>query len=303
MQRELKQRLTLGPLMGATAITSIMLDMAYTVHYGASALIALGFICAAIEMRQLGRHIDADFSLAALLCGGLLLLLWQIMLISACPYADDLRSAAIPLLLMAGSFIWFCLAHLHRHGHAGFLRGLGMASFSLVYLCICCSSMLALAALPDQADVVAGPEQWSQTRGHQLLLLLCAACKLGDVGAYFGGRALGKKKLAPRVSPGKTWAGFYFAIVGAIGGTYLFYGIYYLMDLPLAFNSWWQPLVWGLVCGPVGVLGDLVESCMKREAGVKDSGQTLPGFGGFLDVFDAIIFCAPVAYALALILP
>lgn len=204
---------------------------------------------------------------------------------------------------MSCAFIWLCLGHLRASGHAGFLRSLGMGCFSLVYLTVTCSCMLALAAIPDNPDVVITEGQWANTRGHQLLLLLCAACKLGDVSAFFGGRAFGGKKLAPRVSPGKTWAGFYFAILGAIAGTYLFYGIYYLMDLPLAFNCWWQPFVWGLICGPIGVLGDLVESCIKREADVKDSGNTLPGFGGFLDVFDAIIFCAPVAYLLALILP
>ena len=92
-------------------------------------------------------------------------------------------------------------------------------------------------------------------------------------------------------------------LVGAVGGAYLFYGVFALMDLPLAFNGWWQPLVWGLVCGPIGLLGDLVESCIKREADIKDSGTIIPGFGGFLDVFDAIIFAAPFALLLGLILP
>ena len=303
MHKELKQRLTLGPIMGAIAISSVMFDMAYGVTYGVSALICIGFICAAIEITGIARHIDAPFSRPALLICGLLLLAWQITLGTACPLLEMLAGVPVPSFIFAIAFIWMCLAHLRSSGHAGFLRSLGMGSFSLIYLGISCSLMLALSALPDQAGIVYESGQWQQTRGHQLLLLLCAACKLGDVSAYFGGRAFGKKKLAPRVSPGKTWAGFYAAILGSIAGTYLFCGIFYAMDLPLAFNGWWQALVWGLICGPIGVLGDLVESCLKREADIKDSGSILPGFGGFLDVFDAVIFCAPVAYALALILP
>ncbi len=297
--------------MGAVAITSIMMDMAYGVNYGASALICIGFLCAAIEISGIAKKIDAKFPSSALIFCGLLLLAWQLFydyhagVLRNSDAAVDMVGLPIPAvtLIFALAFIWMCLLHIARDGHAGFIRSLSMGMLSLVYLGITCSCMLALAAIPDIAGTTYTEGQWQDTRGHQLLLLLCAACKLGDVAAFFGGRAFGKKKLAPKVSPGKTWAGFYSAIFGAIAGTYLFYGIYWLMDLPLAFNGWWQPFVWGLICGPIGVLGDLVESCIKREADIKDSGNTIPGFGGFLDVFDAIIFCAPVAYVLALFLP
>ena len=291
--------------MGAIAITTIMVDMAYGVHYGISALLVIGFLLAACEINKIAKGIDAGFSLPALIVSGSLLLAWNIL--DNSPFEgqalESLRALPITMLLLALGFSWMCLAHLRQQGHAGFLRSLGMGSFSLVYLIISCSCMIILAALPDSADTFPTEGQWVNTRGHQLWLLLCATCKLGDVGAFFGGRALGKKKLAPKVSPGKTWAGFYCAFLGAIGGAYLFYGIYWLMDLPLAFSGWWQPLVWGFVLAPIGVLGDLVESCIKREADIKDSGSVLPGFGGFLDVFDAIIFAAPFALGLALILP
>ncbi len=75
-----------------------------------------------------------------------------------------------------------------------------------------------------------------------------------------------------------------------------------LVGLTDPFDAVWKPALWAVVLAPLGVLGDLAESCMKRDAAVKDSGSALPGFGGFLDVLDAILIAAPVAYTLALVL-
>lgn len=305
MQTELKYRLIYGHLVAALAITCIMVDMAYSFGYCVFALIGVGFVCAAVEMSRLARGYQASFSCPALIIGGLLAQTWVVISGSSCPLQAQLAPYPILLLILVCSFMWLCIAHIIRHGHDGFLKSVGLGSMSLIYLSLTCACMLAIAALGDNPDVVLSDGQWADTRGHQLLLLLCAACKLGDVAALFGGKAFGKNKLAPRVSPGKTWEGFYCSLVGSIGGSYLFYWIFYTMDLPLAFTAgggWWQPFVWGLIIGPIGVLGDLTESCMKREFGVKDSGNTIPGLGGFLDVFDAIIFAAPVAYILAIVL-
>ena len=86
-----------------------------------------------------------------------------------------------------------------------------------------------------------------------------------------------------------------------VGGAYLFaWALAAVCDRP-PFNGWWQPAMWGLVLGPLGVVGDLAESCMKREVAVKDSGTSMPGFGGILDILDALILAAPVAYVLALV--
>ena len=142
----------------------------------------------------------------------------------------------------------------------------------------------------------------SAYRGTQLVLLFLATVKMGDIGAYFGGRTFGKHKMSPRISPGKTWEGFAFSFVGAIGGAYLFTWGLTATCAHAPFDGWWQPLVWALVLGPLGVAGDLAESAMKRDAAVKDSSNVVPGFGGFLDILDAVILAAPVAYLLALVL-
>lgn len=133
-----------------------------------------------------------------------------------------------------------------------------------------------------------------------LFILLCV--KFTDIGAYFGGRKFGKHKLIPWLSPGKTWEGLFFGlmtagVVGAICARFIHYHADNELDLASGL-VWWKGAVFGVIIGGVGQLGDLLESLMKRDAGVKDSGRSIPGFGGVLDVIDSPMLAAPVAYLL-----
>lgn len=110
---------------------------------------------------------------------------------------------------------------------------------------------------------------------------------VNDVFAYLVGVAFGKHRLCERISPKKSWEGFFGGLVGAVAVSVLF-GYIFKSDLSLAE---WGGL--GLVTALTGVAGDLVESLMKREAGVKDSGRMMPGHGGFLDRFDALYMAVP----------
>jgi phosphatidate cytidylyltransferase len=112
----------------------------------------------------------------------------------------------------------------------------------------------------------------------------------GDTFAYYGGRAFGKHKLAPRVSPGKSWEGTVASLVfgGAASVAYLHFLI---PTVPLP-----QAIALSLVANIAGQMGDLCESAMKRGAGVKDSGTLLPGHGGWLDRVDSSLFSVPVVY-------
>lgn len=114
-----------------------------------------------------------------------------------------------------------------------------------------------------------------------------------DAAAYYGGRAFGKHKLAPNVSPGKTWEG---AVAGMLASLLLAVASHYwfFLDLPLKFAL---PLA--AVMNVLGVLGDLTESALKRSAGAKDTAQLLPGHGGILDRIDSLLFNAPVIYYFA----
>ena len=112
-------------------------------------------------------------------------------------------------------------------------------------------------------------------RGSTMLILMVLLCvKFTDIGAYFGGRSLGKHKLIFWLSPGKTWEGLFFglltaAAVGAVCSRFMVPRSGY--DLP-----WWKGAIFGAVIGGIGQLGDLLESMMKRDADVKDSGSTIP---------------------------
>ncbi|HSQ75934.1 MAG TPA: phosphatidate cytidylyltransferase [Bacteroidota bacterium] len=111
-----------------------------------------------------------------------------------------------------------------------------------------------------------------------------------DSAAYFAGRAFGRHKLFERVSPNKTWEG---AVAGFIGAILAFL---LMKSLVLPYLSWSQALVCGTIVGVVGQLGDLAESLLKRDAGVKDSSTLIPGHGGVLDRFDSILAVSPVLF-------
>lgn len=131
--------------------------------------------------------------------------------------------------------------------------------------------------------------------GFALVAFPLAVTWINDTFAYFGGRRFGKHKLIPRVSPGKTREGTATGLIGSILTAYL-YG-HFVFDQ-------WLGIPFGIVAGVVGgalislgaVIGDLAESLLKREAGVKDSGALLPGHGGVLDRFDALYFTLPITY-------
>lgn len=133
--------------------------------------------------------------------------------------------------------------------------------------------------------------------GTFLLFFPLVVTWIGDSAAYFGGRAFGRRKLLPSVSPAKTVEGGAAGLVGATaaGGALALLVPYLGGGLPLTAAA---AAVLGLLIGAVAQVGDLAESLLKREAGVKDSGRILPGHGGVLDRFDAILFTVPFTYAL-----
>jgi phosphatidate cytidylyltransferase len=139
--------------------------------------------------------------------------------------------------------------------------------------------------------------------GPALVAYPLALTWIGDSAAYFVGRKWGRRRLAPSVSPGKTVAGALASLVGATVAGALF--ALFVFDAWLgAPIGWLAGALGGLVISVVAQIGDLAESLLKREAGVKDSGRLLPGHGGALDRFDALFFSLPAAYLyLGVVLP
>jgi phosphatidate cytidylyltransferase len=130
--------------------------------------------------------------------------------------------------------------------------------------------------------------------GAFVLLWLLAVTKFTDMGAYITGSLIGKHKMIPHISPGKTWEGFggalFFAQLAACG-------LYALLpDQLAALHSWPHVVALGFLLAILAVVGDLAESVVKRSLQAKDSGNMLPGIGGGLDLIDSICFTAPALY-------
>jgi phosphatidate cytidylyltransferase len=129
-----------------------------------------------------------------------------------------------------------------------------------------------------------------EINGRLALLTVLLTVFVSDTFAYIGGRLAGRHRMTPRVSPGKTWEGFVF---GAVGGVLTTWIALYEEEL---FTDGWRPFFFGGVIVLAGVLGDLLESLVKRDLGAKDSGALLLGHGGVLDRVDSLLFAAPAAY-------
>ena len=129
--------------------------------------------------------------------------------------------------------------------------------------------------------------------GRYYVLFFILVTKLSDVGAYVTGSLLGRHKMIPRISPGKTWEGFAGALVFSTAASVLFAQF---LGHRLAGMNLGHAVLLGLLLSAAAVVGDLIESLLKREAGVKDSGRLLPGIGGVLDLLDSLLFNAPLMY-------
>lgn len=165
------------------------------------------------------------------------------------------------------------LVQYTRFGVNGMLANCGVSCFSLLYL-----GLLGAFVLGIRID-----------GGLWEFLAFVFVVKCSDIGAYTFGRLFGKHKLAPRVSPGKTWEGLAGAVGVAIVVSLAFAVVFGILTV-------WAALVFGALMAVIGQVSDLVESMLKRDAQLKDSSNRVPGFGGILDVIDSPLFAAPVAY-------
>ncbi|MBC8094808.1 MAG: CDP-archaeol synthase [Akkermansiaceae bacterium] len=129
--------------------------------------------------------------------------------------------------------------------------------------------------------------------GKLYVLYFILVTKFSDSGAYAVGSLIGRHKMIPRISPGKTWEGFGGAILVSTGASLAF--AHFFGDRMAGMN-YLHAVILGILLSVSAVVGDLIESLFKREAGVKDSGQLFPGIGGILDLLDSLLFNAPLMY-------
>jgi phosphatidate cytidylyltransferase len=167
------------------------------------------------------------------------------------------------------------------------LEATAMTAFAVLYPAGLATFFLALRHLSYPA------RSWA---GAWLVFFPLVITWVCDTAAMFAGKAFGGPKLWPAISPGKTWAGSVAGVIGALATVPLL-NVLLLERLGVALPLW-QGLLFALVLGIVGQIGDLAESLYKREAGVKDSSALIPGHGGVLDRLDSLYFVIPISVAL-----
>jgi phosphatidate cytidylyltransferase len=269
--RELASRLAVA-LIGIPAAVGIV----YLGGYWLAALLALLAALAAREFARLyaGRGVPASPGVAAILAA------LYVALAAAVPVAAFSAAAVVATLIVA-SVISLRAAPETRPG-----QKVMTTVFGSTYSGILLAFGVWLRALDDAAPGL---------RGAAIVLLPVAITWLGDTAAYSVGKAIGRHRLAPAISPAKTWEGALAGLVATAAGALLY------LELTRPIVSWTMGTLevvgLGLAVAVAGQVGDLFESRFKRECGVKDSSNLLPGHGGVLDRLDSLLFVLPVSYA------
>jgi phosphatidate cytidylyltransferase len=209
-------------------------------------------------------------------------------------------------LLLTASLLGFMVAQLRKAQITEALASISGTFFGVFYVGWLLSHIVVLRRFFQAAQAKYPTEDLvflglSPQSGIYFVIFTLAVVIWCDAGAYFAGRAYGRRKLAPRVSPGKT-------VEGALGG--ILAGVLAGLAAKAIFDQLWPDLSaampwtavipFGIVLSVVGIIGDLVESLLKRDAAVKDAGAILPGMGGILDRIDAPLLAVPVAYYMLL---
>ncbi len=238
-----------------------------------SVMVAMIAAVGALEMSGMAKHWgDRPITpLAVLLAAALILVAYYV---SSRP-SVSMTLQVVLLLLATLSLLW-----LLRRGQPAIL-GKDSASRWLATAGVA----LFIGGLLFHAPLLRSLDQ-----GREWVLLLLLVTFATDTSAFFVGRAIGKRPLAPAISPSKTREG---AVGGIVGALVASVAAVYVFDLNVAL---WKTIAIGVSIGIVGQLGDLVESRLKRIAGVKDSGSLVPGHGGVLDRLDSIVFNLVVVY-------
>ncbi|HEX4724066.1 MAG TPA: phosphatidate cytidylyltransferase [Pseudonocardiaceae bacterium] len=258
--RDLRAAIGVGLGLGALVLVSLL-----TVRQLFIGVVAAAVVVATIELAgALRRSVGIQVALVPVLVGG------QAMIWLSWPWHRDgvLASFVVTILV--------CLIWRFRGGSDGYLRDVAASIFTVAYVSLFASFA---AMLVEPTDGTARVLCW-------LIVVVCS-----DTGGYAAGVLFGRHPMAPSISPKKSWEGFSGSMVaGVIGGT--------LSVALLLHGHWWVGLPYGVALVVCATGGDLVESLIKRDIGVKDMGSLLPGHGGLMDRLDSLLPTAVAAWLL-----
>jgi phosphatidate cytidylyltransferase len=293
----LAKRIVSGLLLGAVALVALFLLPSIV---GVALLLAFATIGVLEFYGILNRAGVPAFRILGAVSGGVLLgttylsltaFLFLSPFLAVTVTGDEMQSVALFFIVFA-----ICIRQFPQKNNPQPLPTIACTMFGVMYVPFLLSFVLLLALYWTPV----GPLERFGPPARWLLLYLLIVVKLSDMGAFFVGSLCGRHKMFPRISPGKTWEGLAGGLSAGVLASVTFF---YVMtrtgahrpfgDLALNMADAW---LLGLLLAGVGVLGDLVESLLKRAAGQKDSGLIVPGMGGVLDVLDSLLFAAPMLY-------
>ncbi|MGH3544784.1 MAG: phosphatidate cytidylyltransferase [Mycobacteriales bacterium] len=257
--RNMATAIVVGVAMAVLALTPLLVYRpAFLIVIAAAVAVATAELVRAIE------HSGAHPPLAPLLVGGvgIVPLVWL----------------TGPQALLIGWVVTVVAVMLWRlpEGPVGYARDVASATLTVSYVPFLAGFVVLLLAPTD---------------GAARVIAMVAVTIASDVGGYVVGSKLGRHRMCPTISPSKTWEG--------TAGSLLLASLVGVAALIWGFGGlWWQGVIFGVAVSAAAIVGDLAESLVKRDVGVKDMGMLLPGHGGAMDRFDSILVAAPVAYLL-----
>jgi phosphatidate cytidylyltransferase len=282
-------------ILGATLIAAVALLCWLDYHAARPGiyLLPLALIAAGLgagELVSMWRD-QPHAPRAEVIYGGTLLVVAASALPLVWPKASAASGGPLGLSVLAFAVVvmWSFVAEMrHYEQPGGVANRVALATFAVAYVGL-------LLGFAVQLRMLGGGKA-----GLMALVSLILVVKMTDIGAYAVGRLVGRHKMTPTLSPGKTWEGFAGGMAFAIASSFALFQVA-LPRLELTPDGerspGWGWLAFGVAIAVAGTIGDLAESLLKRDAGRKDSSTWMPGFGGVLDLLDSILTAAPVAYA------
>jgi phosphatidate cytidylyltransferase len=259
-KRRTGRNVPVATAVGVTLATLVLVTL-YTVTALFVALVAVAVVIAVYEVCRVLAGRDIDVPMIPLMAGG------AAMVVAAYVDGTDALTAALVLTVAA-----VAAARLTRPRVERLAADLVVGSFVAVYVPVLAASAVLMAAAPDGADRI---------------VVFILAVVLSDTGGFAAGVRFGKHPMAPSVSPKKSWEGLAGSVVAASVGS--------AIAVPVLLGAtWWQGVLVGLVAVATATTGDLAESLLKRDLGVKDMGNLLPEHGGIMDRLDSLLPTAPV---------
>lgn len=289
----LRYRIPAALVISGVFFLCMWMDFQHATSYCLSGFIAIGSVIVLLEFYRMVevKGIRPMKFFGVVMCLGLLYAhdrwCWE-KWHDAPRSMPDLMSTMLTLAVLGT----FALQGVRKERIEGAILGIGSTLLGLIYVWFLPAFLIKIRHLGVPGDIGAS-HGWASA-GVELVLVTIFVSKMSDIGGFFVGKTLGRHKLAPQISPKKTWEGLLGGVAASVAMILAWRGASDVSVLTV----WpgWVVAILGAILAVASLLGDLIESIFKRDSDVKDAGTIVPGFGGFLDLVDSLMVSSPIAY-------